>query len=481
MITHQTIGPICLLLFALTFISETKAEEKKEERVYNSPLSKIELNDGDCIVFLGDSITHQCLYTQYFENFIYTRFPNKRIKMHNAGVSGAQAWDALQRFDKDVAAYKPKYVTVLLGMNDGRYSAFSTENFSRYSKDMTTIIEKIEAIGAIPILMTPTMFDARARRMNPVRRTDEEFVSNYNSLLAFYGAWVREVAVKNGFGYVDMYGPLNQLTFEYRKRNPKFTMIADAIHPDRPGQVVMATSMVRDMGLPKALSSIRIQKDSKNELMAKTVGGKISDLKKTDSGIEFTWHADSLPWVLPEDANDGVRMTHLGHKFTREALEIHDIDSGYYEISIDDSVIGTFLSSNLGRHIELQANTKTPQYQQALKIAQLNIERNSKHIKNLRGQWSMFQGYTRRKLESSSDPKQQEIIQKRIANYEKRLEGMEKRVQQFEAAAKLIEDEIHKINKPIPRQYRLQKVAAPASKTKAKKAPRKKKVPAKQS
>ncbi|MEM0970129.1 MAG: GDSL family lipase, partial [Verrucomicrobiota bacterium] len=28
--------------------------------------------DGDCIVFLGDSITHQCLYTQYLENFFLT-------------------------------------------------------------------------------------------------------------------------------------------------------------------------------------------------------------------------------------------------------------------------------------------------------------------------------------------------------------------------------------------------------------------------
>ena len=40
-----------------------------------SPLDKLDLKDGDSIVFLGDSITHQCLYTQYIEDFFYTRFP----------------------------------------------------------------------------------------------------------------------------------------------------------------------------------------------------------------------------------------------------------------------------------------------------------------------------------------------------------------------------------------------------------------------
>ena len=60
------------------------------------PLAKISLSDGDTLVFLGDSITHQCLYTQYVEDFFYTRFPKTRIRFHNAGVGGAKAWDALK-------------------------------------------------------------------------------------------------------------------------------------------------------------------------------------------------------------------------------------------------------------------------------------------------------------------------------------------------------------------------------------------------
>lgn len=452
----------CLNLFLVQGV--LIADEKKEAKVastFLAPLDKIVLEDGDTIVFLGDSITHQCLYTQYFENYIYTRFPNKRIRMHNAGVGGAKAWDALARFDKDVTAYKPKYVTVLLGMNDGRYTPFNLEYFETYQKDMAEVVNKIKAIGAIPILMTPTMFDARARRINPRGNSDEPSIAQYNAVMAYYGAWMREVAVRSGHGYVDMYGPLNQLTADARKQEPKFTMIKDAVHPDAPGQVVMAAAMVQDMGLPRQLSYIRIQKNDGSQLRASATGGKVSDLKETEQGIEFTWLADSLPWILPEDAEVGVAMTKLGHKLTREGLQIHNLKPGQYQLSIDDQVVGRFHSRALERHIELQGNKKTPQYQQAAKVAELNAVRNNTSIKKLRGEWRKFQVYARVQATKGEDAAAQEKIDRQVATYEKQLEGLDERVAQANAEAKVIEDEIFKINQPKSRKYTLKRVAVP--------------------
>ena len=82
---------------------------------FKKTLDGVDLYDGDTLVFLGDSITHQCLYTQYVEDYFYTRYPNRRIRLHNAGVSGDQANDALIRFDEDIAEFNPKYVTILIG------------------------------------------------------------------------------------------------------------------------------------------------------------------------------------------------------------------------------------------------------------------------------------------------------------------------------------------------------------------------------
>ncbi|QXD33579.1 GDSL-type esterase/lipase family protein [Candidatus Pelagisphaera phototrophica] len=79
---------------------------------------------GAMIVWAGDSITHQRGCTQYLENFLYTRFHDKKLRFANAGIKGDCAGDLLERFDEDVAKWQPQYVTLLLGMNDGRYEEF---------------------------------------------------------------------------------------------------------------------------------------------------------------------------------------------------------------------------------------------------------------------------------------------------------------------------------------------------------------------
>ena len=451
-----------LVLFVVTLAAPTLADEPaKEGYVPQAPLKKLDLQDGDSFVFLGDSITHQCLYTQYVEDFFYQRMPHIRLKFHNSGVGGARAWDALARFDEDVAAYKPKYVSILLGMNDGTYQAFNQATFDAYHQDMTAVVEKIVATGATPLLMTPTMYDSRASRLFPRqgRTYSDGLLTQYNSVLIYYGTWLREVAAENGYGFVDMWGPLNNLTIAARKTDPSFTIIKDAVHPDAPGQAVMAVAMIDDLGMKAPLSNIRLQLYGKADPKATSNGGTVSDLKRTENGIEFMWLANGLPWVLPDEAAVGVKLTNLGHKNSREGFEVHGLAAGRYELSIDGTVVGEFGSEQLSRHVELQANDKTPQYQQALKVAHLNRDRNSGPVKNLRNEWRLFQGYARANRDAQSDEDRE-----KVAATEKRLEGLSERVAGHAAEAKKIEDQIFEVNQPVARKYVLTRVAAPAEK-----------------
>ncbi len=452
------IGGIAFSLLAVVLNVSVcqSAEDPSRPEMFPAPLAKMELDEGDTLVFLGDSITHQCLYTQYVEDFFYTRFPAKRIRFHNAGVGGAKAWDALQRFDRDVADYKPKYVTVLLGMNDGRYQPFKQEIFDTYQNDMREVIDRIKQTGAQPILMSPTMFDSRAARL---RRPNDDpgKLELYNSVLAYYGQWLREVSMRNGYGFVDMYSPLNNLTLLERKTEPRFTMIPDSVHPGPSGQIVMAYSIIEDMGLRKPLSNIRILSGPGGKSRAQVSGGKIEDLKKTDTGVEFTFTADALPWVLPEEAAAGVKMLHLGHRASREALEIHDLDPGQYELQIDGESVGVFSATQLARHVELQENPRTPQHKQALKVAELNKERNGGPVRSLRNIWSIFQAHARSAQTLKENPNN-ETLEKQVAKTAERLKNMDKQIRQHEAAAKNIEDQIYSLNQPQPRHYVLKPV-----------------------
>ena len=425
------------------------------------PLSKLELHDGDSIVFLGDSITHQRLYTQYVEDYFYTRMPHLRLKLHNAGVGGARAWDALARFDDDVAAYKPKYVTILLGMNDGTYQPFNQEIFDIYQRDMTELLDKLGGIGATAIPMTPTMYDARAERAKEKSRRSPEAVALYNSVLTYYGTWLREVALERGLGFVDMWGPLNNITLGQRKTDPAFTLIKDAVHPGSDGQVVMATAIISDLGLPRQVSNINITIPAGDRPpQARAAGGEVSDLKVTDDGVTFTFAAKSLPWVLPEEARLGAKLTKLGHKLSREALEIHGLPAGHYALVIDGAEVGRYPSSTLERHIELQEKETTPQFQQALQVANLNKQRNEGPIAKLRGEWSKFQRYARARRAAEEQPDNEEL-QKQLASWTKQIEGMDERVVAANAEAKALEDQIFEINRPVPRRYELKRVEAP--------------------
>lgn len=149
----KRLASLFILLFAL--VARLPAPESVP------PPAKVTPAAGDAIVFLGDSITAQCLCTQYLENYFYTRHPHLCLHFHNAGVSGDTVADALARFDRDVGAYKPKCVTVLLGMNDGAAKVFAPALFEKYLADMRMLVAKIRALNGTPILITPTVDQGR--------------------------------------------------------------------------------------------------------------------------------------------------------------------------------------------------------------------------------------------------------------------------------------------------------------------------------
>lgn len=421
--------------------------------VFKKIVDTIDLKDGDTFVFLGDSITHQCLYTQYVEDYFYTRYPNRHIHFHNSGVGGDRANDALVRFDDDVASFKPKYVSILLGMNDGSYRDFDKGIFDTYQKDMTTVLDKIEALGATAIPMTPTMHDARAARLR--NKPAEPRDTYYNGVLALYGAWLREEAQVRGLGFVDMYSPLNNIIMTQRKKDPNFILIPDAVHPGPPGHVIMAVAVIEDMVQHGPVSAITVQ-DKAGKLAAAAVNGKVSDFQATDDKITFAFQANALPWVLPEEAVQGYKLTHAGHHYSNEKVTFRNLKPGKYELKIDGQSVGTWTDGQLAFGAELEENAKTPEYQQALEVATLNKERNDKAVHPLRNWWSQMKGKRREiaKLEQAKDP---QLDAKKEA-FAKWTEEFKAGVAKQLALCKEYEDKIYTINLPKLRQYELTRV-----------------------
>ena len=165
----------------------------------------------------------------------------------------------------DVAAYKPKYVTILLGMNDGGYKQWDAATFETYQKGMLELLDKINSIGATAIVMGPTMYDRDALLLSPNHKAgfDSDAGKYYNAVLAYYGSYMRDAAHERGLAYVDMFGALNDLSEAQRQQDPNFTMIPGAVHPDPNGHTVMATTFIQTLNAPHAVSNTVARFDAK--------------------------------------------------------------------------------------------------------------------------------------------------------------------------------------------------------------------------
>ena len=402
---------------------------------------RVELKDGDTWVFLG------CLYTQYVEDYFYTRYPERRIHFHNAGVGGDRAQNALDRFDEDVAAYKPKFVTILLGMNDGTYRGYDQATFDTYQAGMTKILDQLQALNAVTIPMTPTMHDARAARIagKPLEPRD----TYYNGVLSLYGAWLREVAQQRGLGFVDMYGPLNQMTLEQRRTEPNWTMIPDAVHPGPAGQFVMAAALIADIAPKMPVSAVTVfQKDGK--WVSNAANAKVSDLSGGDK-ISFTLKANSLPWVVPAEAAEGYKLTHAGHKLSNEKVTVRNLAPGNYELSIDGTTVGKWTDGQLAFGVELEENKLTPQYQQAEKVAALNQKRNVEAYHQIRNEFGKLKKARLSVSKAAGTPEETSAK----AAFEALHTEMEGRVKVLLEKARQLEDEIYQANQPQPHKYEL--------------------------
>jgi hypothetical protein len=62
-------------------------------------------------------------------------------------------------------------------------------------------------------------------------------------------------------------------------------------------------------------------------------------------------------------------------EMNQEVLQLTDVAPGRYVLSIDGQDVGAYTAAELATGINLAANEKTPEYQQALDVARVNLER----------------------------------------------------------------------------------------------------------
>ncbi|MBQ7721782.1 MAG: SGNH/GDSL hydrolase family protein [Kiritimatiellae bacterium] len=366
-------------------------------------------DDGDTVVFFGDSLTHGGRYIKYITDFYRTRYPGRRIRFVNSGIGGDTAGGAMNRIPEDIAEYDPTWVVFHFGMNDVGRWAYNDESspetlktragaYEAYCRNLDSIVRKVAeaAPRAKFIYMTPTVYDDTAIPLdlpadaNGWAAVNQKGCSVGLSMMA--GHVLSKAERDNALG-VDLYSPMQNCLMKRRAVGDMHFMLTrwDRVHPEEPGHSIMAWTFLKAQGVDPIVSDVAV--DAVTRSVSRNVNADVSDIAPIEGGIAFTVLERALPCPVDAKAAPFADEFDFAETLNREMLSVSGLAPGKYAVLIDGRQVGEWTAGELDQGVNLAMAATTPQAAQAAAVFGAN-ERNRETEYVLRnhhsGRWAYF-------------------------------------------------------------------------------------------
>lgn len=290
---------------------------------------KLELKDGDRVVYLGNAFVERDQTYGYLETLLTAGFPDRAFTFRNLGWSGDTVWgDARARFGtradgfkhlKDhVLALKPNVILVAYGMNE---SFAGKAGLAEFEAGLNSLLEVLEGTGAKILLVAPIPHEEFGRPLpDPLE---------HNVSLGLYRAAIERVAEARKHAYLDVLGLWDRL-FHEGSDAPHLT--DDGIHPTPYGYHRLAGHMAALLDLPESVHLI--ERDDSGHLV-EGPDWHPSKIEPTPTGIKF----EALSRTLPEPPFRGAKKN---ERPGGQHLVFGDWRPGRYALKIDGQVVHRF-------------------------------------------------------------------------------------------------------------------------------------------
>ncbi len=334
--------------------------------------SDFALHDGDRVVFYGDSITEQRLYTSFIEEYALTRFPERKIDFVNSGVggdkvSGGWAGPIDLRLQRDVFAYNPTVVTIMLGMNDGYYRPFDEGILQTFGDGYRHMVDAIQ--GKLP---TARLYLLRPSPHDDVTR-DAAFEPGYNTTMIRFGEFISNLAAEKHAHVADLNAPVVAALTRAKAENSAFstTLVRDRVHPGSGVHWIMAEGVLKGWNAPAMVTDVAI--DAVKSTAMKAENTSVTEIHKKKDSLSWTQQDRALPLPLPSAAADPFvamveRASDLDQALNRQMLQVTGLSAGTYSLEIDEQKVGDFSAAALATGIDL-ARLDSPMLRQSLLVA----------------------------------------------------------------------------------------------------------------
>lgn len=365
------------------------------------PAGEFFIRDGDRVVFLGDSITQQRLYTSYIEAYALTRFPSWKLTFRNVGWGGDTAW-LRQRYrldetllfasdetgqaeminravgsglQRDVLPLKPTVVTVNFGMNDHRYEAFRPDIFRAYVRAQAEIARVLTDHGARVAFLTPQPIEDK--RVDP----DQDV---RNQSLRKFSDGLRDVAARTNARFVDEFDPYMAAMLASRSA---LIGRGDAVHPGSAGHTIMAWAILKGLGATPLVSAATL--DAQTGRVESARACKVDRVKSENGTLTFDRLDEALPMPIDAQADSALSLVPVLRDLNVYDLKITGLPAGQYTVRIDGETVATVAAGELADGWNL-ARSAGPVTEQAQNVLNLVIKKNDAYFKR----WRSVQLYT---------------------------------------------------------------------------------------
>jgi lysophospholipase L1-like esterase len=298
------------------------------------------LKQGDRMVFLGDSITEQRIYTAYVMDYFALRYPDLKVTFRNAGWGGDRAPGALARLQRDVLDLKPNVVSICLGMNDGQYARFDQAVYDTYIEAMKGLVSGLKQAGVRVVLLSPGCVDP----------LDKKRLEGYNDTLARYAAGVVELGRIERLPTANLHELMIGVQTAAKADHPEFTMIPDGVHPSGPGHALMAFGLLYGLKCSGGASALTIDAAAKSVQADRCV---VQGLKISDDAISFRRTDDALPTYFDPEVAGILQYAPFLSAMNDYSLTIKGLKAGQWKVAVNGIDVGTFSADELAGRVDL--------------------------------------------------------------------------------------------------------------------------------
>lgn len=207
------------------------------------------IHSNSKLVMIGDSITDcgrarpvaeardDALgsgYVTLVNSLITSGYPQLRIRIVNMGIGGNTVRDLAARWDTDVLALKPDWLSIMIGINDVWRqfdTPLQTENhvlLEEYTATLDKLIRTVRPQLKGLVLLTPYFIEPN--RAEPLR-----------ALMDRYGAAVRQLAAAHQALFVDTQAAIDQILASLHP----MALAKDRVHPNQTGHMVLARAFLK--------------------------------------------------------------------------------------------------------------------------------------------------------------------------------------------------------------------------------------------